>query len=454
MRRPVFSAVFLFTFLMVGFAQEVHKVDSLSPNDEKYQNKTPIHWYAVSLNAGNRLAIRVVSVDFQPAIVVSTGYGADHTIQGSGGSASYSYSSETDTSVKIGVTSGSTSALTGSFMIRIAQVPLQTAIRLQERISSELVYDDEILENQRNVKWFTLAVKKGQRLSVAVWSNEFNPSLIVSLPGNISTRSEEPTSGKAAARFMSPADGEARIGVTSESEGKNGSFTIQALSSKDARPVTVGSSVSGSLNDGDDMLAGKPMDAYRLHGKANTRVVAQLSSATVDTVLYVDDGRGRAENSDDAYDSGTDSELFYTFVAEGDIELRVYAVDESERGDYKLTIREVPPPPSLKDGDSIDGSLSNGDEILEGRFADRYLFTGTAGQSVRLDLASEDFDAYLLVTGVNGESLESDDVSEDSTDSRLSYAFPKDGTIQIIVTSLDEEESGGYTLYLDAQKKR
>jgi hypothetical protein len=453
-KKVVISAVLLLAALSMCFAQElVRKSDTLSANDEKYLNKTPIKWYSVTVKAGNRLAIRAASVDFTPLIVVNTGYGADLTSGGQGGSASFSYSSEADAAVKVGITSMA-GLSTGSYMVRIFQAPAQVAIKVGDRITAELAYDDETMGDGQSVKWYSIAVKKGQRLAAAVWSDTIDPGIVVSIPGGAEILSEESSSRHAAARFICPKDGEVRIGVTTEDGGIAGTFTLQVLVPKDAKAIAVGESVNGSLKDGDDMLAGKPMDAYRLHGKASSRVVLHLSSSMVDTVIYAQDATGRVDSNDDIMDDNTDSELSYTFTAEGDLEIRVYALDETERGDYRLWVTEAAAPQSLRDGDSIQGTLTGGDDRVEGKYVDRFMYAGTTGQVVTIDLASDDFDAFLQITGLNGETDENDDVGEDITDSQISYTFPRDGTIQILATTLDPGESGAYVLKVSSQRKR
>lgn len=445
MKKILFAAVILAAALTSCFSQElVKKADALSANDEKFQGKAPIKWYAVTVKADMRLAIRAASVDFTPRIVVSTGYGEDLVSDGSGGSASFSYTSEAESKVKVGVTTAS--GQTGAFLIRVALAPASVAIKAGDRVTSELAWDDDVLEDGYRVKWFSMPVKKGQRLAVASWADSFDPTLVVTLPGGMEIESEESASLHSVARLTAPKDGELKIGVSTADEEAMGAFTLQVLAAKDAKAINPGDSLTGSLKDGDDMLAGKPMDAYRLHGKAGTRYIITLASEAFDTSLYIQDSSGRVQSNDDTSEDVTDSMISYTFTDEGDLEIRAYALDESDRGSYTISVKDAPPPQTIRKNQVVRGTLNAGDDVVDGKYMDRYLYNGKSGETVSIDLKSEDIDSYLIVMGPSGDSDENDDFEDETTDSYVSYTFTKDGILEIQATSLDEDESGDYTL--------
>lgn len=65
-------------------------------------------------------------------------------------------------------------------------------------------------------------------------------------------------------------------------------------------------------------------------------------------------------------------------------------------------------------------------------------FSGFAGQSVTIDMQSEDFDTLLYLFGPDGSRISSNDDNDDSTNSRIEgFELPEDGVYLIFATSYD-----------------
>lgn len=96
------------------------------------------------------------------------------------------------------------------------------------------------------------------------------------------------------------------------------------------------------------------------------------------------------------------------------------------------------------------GSLRRGDTTLNsGEYYDTYEVRARQGQHIRVRLASDDFDPYLIVKDPNGEQTENDDAAGDSHSSLVELEAPKDGRYQIMVTSYEANERGDYTLTIE-----
>jgi Calpain family cysteine protease len=103
---------------------------------------------------------------------------------------------------------------------------------------------------------------------------------------------------------------------------------------------------------------------------------------------------------------------------------------------------------TLESGDS-----DNPDRV--GSFADEYLLTDVrAGQEVTVNLNSSEFDTYIQVVNIitNELIVENDDVSDDNTNSRLTFTVQPDAEYAIRVTSFDQDAEGvgNYTLTTSA----
>lgn len=107
---------------------------------------------------------------------------------------------------------------------------------------------------------------------------------------------------------------------------------------------------------------------------------------------------------------------------------------------------------TLRLGGSAAGDLRRGDDQLTtGEFADHFRFTGRRGQRVSIELASSEFDTYLILRRPDGQQQDNDDRGDvEGTDSRIETALPADGEYEVVVTSYRPGETGRYRLALDA----
>jgi Caspase domain/Bacterial pre-peptidase C-terminal domain len=105
--------------------------------------------------------------------------------------------------------------------------------------------------------------------------------------------------------------------------------------------------------------------------------------------------------------------------------------------------------PGLALGRPVMGDLTPSDaQRHSGKYEDSFTIEGRRGDRVQLDLASTDFDAYLVVTGPGAFTIANDDAAGggDSTDSRLVLQLPADGAYRVAVTSFRPGETGAYRL--------
>lgn len=105
-------------------------------------------------------------------------------------------------------------------------------------------------------------------------------------------------------------------------------------------------------------------------------------------------------------------------------------------------------PTPIAAGQAIAGELTPNDaQRRSGKYEDVYLIEGRRGGRIDLRLGSDQFDAFLGITGPGGFSLSNDDAGEgESTDSRLTVEFPADGRYRLAVTSFRPGETGRYRL--------
>jgi hypothetical protein len=101
-------------------------------------------------------------------------------------------------------------------------------------------------------------------------------------------------------------------------------------------------------------------------------------------------------------------------------------------------------------GQNIQGRLETGDQQMnDGTWADVWQFNGTQGQTVTIELRSEEFDTYAQLLDGDGARLAEDDDSLGDLDARITFTLPRTGMYQIVVNNFsDERRAGIYTLTL------
>jgi hypothetical protein len=98
-------------------------------------------------------------------------------------------------------------------------------------------------------------------------------------------------------------------------------------------------------------------------------------------------------------------------------------------------------------GGAMQGILTATDPIIgEGRHGQAWSLKGQGGQLYTVDLASSEFDCYIMLVGPGIEGPIEDDDSGGDLDSRLSFSLPEDGSYRVIVTSAGPGETGAFEM--------
>ena len=103
---------------------------------------------------------------------------------------------------------------------------------------------------------------------------------------------------------------------------------------------------------------------------------------------------------------------------------------------------------------TVEGRLKRTSETLSGFFYDVYFFEGVAGESVFIELSSEEFDAVLilldpLVDPEGNSIIANNKDSEDSVEEKnaqIAVVLQTTGTYRIIATTSEKQKVGSYSL--------
>lgn len=114
----------------------------------------------------------------------------------------------------------------------------------------------------------------------------------------------------------------------------------------------------------------------------------------------------------------------------------------------------TPMPQRMTVGASVKGRLTRDDGLTaDDTYVQAWILDGTPGRLVTVDLASRDFDAFLMVRGKGldstGGALQDDD-SGGHCNARLTFRIPASGQCSIVVTTNQRHAVGNFTLAVRA----
>lgn len=235
---------------------------------------------------------------------------------------------------------------------------------------------------------------------------------------------------------------------------------VWAQSATDAR---LGDDIRGRLEDGDARTRGDQAyryDDYRLNLRAGQRLEAEMTADDFDAYLeiYAEGAMRRSLASDDDGAGELNARLRFTAPEAGVYIVRARTFSGLETGDYQLSLREraaprLPRPGRLAIGRDVSGRLgSSAAEDDDGHRYAAYAFSASAGQRVKIDMESDDFDALLRVGRVaNGafvQMAENDDGGS-GLNARLVFTAPEAGEYLVRATSFNAQAQGAYRLSIE-----
>jgi hypothetical protein len=322
---------------------------------------------------------------------------------------------------------------------------------------------DDTLSSGEYMDAYTFTGRTGQRAIVDLRSGDFDPYVFVRAPSGEQFDNDD-FEGDASRSLLSldlTENGEYRVTVTSYKKGETGGYTLS---------IDVGSSSSiasridrnGRLEKGDDTLtSGEFVDIYEFEGSPGQHVAIDLRSSAFDTYLILRDPAGEQTENDDSADSSDvgHSSIEADLTEAGTYRVLVTSYESGESGAYSLTIdpdaasgrgspatRDVR---TLTVGAPVSGELDGGDPTFEaGEYHDTYVFDADAGDTVRIELSSADFDTYLGLITPSGEEIANDDFEGDPERSVIALTLSEAGRYRVQATSYGAAETGRYRLAL------
>ncbi|HEX6368759.1 MAG TPA: PPC domain-containing protein [Longimicrobium sp.] len=321
----------------------------------------------------------------------------------------------------------------------------------------------------------------GQRLVATMESTDFDTYLIVGrvvgpLMDELKTDDDGGENTNSRLRVTLPQNGTYLIVAQSFSEDGAGAFSVGLQvapepSTGQARPITLGTPVTGDLAETDysEDESGRLYDVWTFRGRSGQRITASMESGDFDTYLNL----GRMQNGefeslatdDDGGAEGTNSRLSHVLAEDGEYVVRASSYGD-QGGAYTLRLEErvarAPAPPRpLESGQEVNGQLDENDAVLDtdGSFYELWSYRGRAGEQLRIRMNSDDFDTYLAIGRMDAgcgdfEEMATMDDGGDGTNSLLEITLPQDGEYVIRANSFSADQTGDYTLVVESSRDR
>ncbi len=321
--------------------------------------------------------------------------------------------------------------------------------------------------------------RQGQSVTFDLVSDEFDAFLFVVGPGLPETLLDDDSGGACHARVSLTIleDGAYHVVATSAGSRSTGVYTLRASGDPDpplgypcggvdpailealpseGRALQLGQSASGVLGSSDPVVGGddRPVQVWELEGRAGEALVITMESDDFDAYLFVVGPGLSAALTDDDGAGDLNARVEVRFPQDGMYRVAASSAGGTAEGRYTLRVEEPMDPETLPTdgrvlevGGTVQGVLTDGDPVvLDGRRGQAWALAGTAGQSVRLELASDDFDSFLYLVGPGIKEPLSDDDSAGGLDSRVDHTFSASGTYRVIVSAVSLGQTGEYTL--------
>jgi serine protease Do len=194
-------------------------------------------------------------------------------------------------------------------------------------------------------------------------------------------------------------------------------------------------------------------DIYTFEGKAGQEVILEMSSNEIDSYLILLDTNGQELAQDDDGGQNRNAKIRVTLPENGIYTLLANSAQGQEFGTYSLSANTVGSEWILR----VEGELRVGDAVIpsDGSLYDDYQFEGRAGQTVTINMNSDDFDTYLVLIGSDGRALEeNEDRNSQTTNSTIQITLPSTGKYRILANTVNNRERGSYTLTVQESRSR
>jgi hypothetical protein len=385
----------------------------------------------------------------------------------------------------------------------------QQQIPLGSSVTGTLGMSDPTLGDGSHYKLFTFMGAAGQTVQVDLISSDFDSYLYLRDQNGTEITHDDDGGGGLNSRIVRTLgySGMYQIVVNTLRSGQSGAFTLRLQSVAQTSqpvvtPIVTGASIApigtiglnqqvqNNLAPGGTVYNGKPIHAYSFQCTAGQSFQMDVLSEW-DNYAIIFDPMGNSVATNDDGGEGLNARITYACPQTAIYKLAVTTYSASTTtGMYTLRVQALGTPTPLGQptpigqpqpvpqpvpqpiapeptnmiaapgqtaqigiGQTMRGRLETGDQMMQdSTFADLWQFQAMAGQTVQIDVRSEEFDTYMQLLDANGNKLGEDDDSGGNLDSRLIFTLPATGMYQIVVNNAGHARRAGiYTVSVMAR---
>src|SRR2546427_5147746 len=228
-------------------------------------------------------------------------------------------------------------------------------------------------------------------------------------------------------------------------------------------PLRIGQSVTGRLTLADRQLADSSRyQLYTFDARLGDTVSADMLSDDLDANLIVADAAANPLARNDDAGGGCNAHLSFVVPAAGSHDLFAKSSSPGELGEFTISLVQGVTAAArdttcrgfgrvkgvIQVGQTVKGQLTAGDPLLrtDSSYYQRWVLPLEAGRTVTVDLVSDDFDSYLLVTRGRGQKLVENDDGGGGCNARVVYTATDDHPVRLVVNSAGKRQTGRFTL--------
>lgn len=345
---------------------------TLAPGDDRLDSGEYRDGWTLRGRRGDRVAVRLSSSDFDPYLMVR-GLGLsedndDDSMQRGSLDSRLDFVFPEDGEVEISATSYQPGE-SGRYSLSVTGAGAEVSrpdptpgdasgvIAVGEHVSGRLAQGDAQLRSGEYVNTWTLRGRAGERVEIALTSDQFDPYVMLTGPGGFSAFNDDDPDGNGAldSRLVAtlPADGVYEITATSYEPGETGNYRLSVstpgydVADTATRPeppgasggrLSIGDSVTGSLAAGDARLnSGEFTDSYTFIGQRGQRVAIDAVSDEFDTYLMLTPPTGDQMDNDDG-PNGVNARIAEVLAEDGEYTIQVTSFAPGETGRYTLSV--------------------------------------------------------------------------------------------------------------------
>ena len=379
-----------------------------------------------------------------------------------------------------------------------AQVP----ITIGGAVSGRLTVADPRLPDGSRHRLYGFTAAAGDTITVELGSDDFDVRMFLTDTTGARVSANDNGGVGCNARLTMIATQSAPYRLSVAAAGPYGLGGYQLSLSRGVRPAPADSAcrefagVSGIVQVGETLTAALSSSdlqfrdsthfrRYLVPVAPNQSVTLDLRSEDFDSYLILELGRGERIARIDDGGGGCNARFVYRATDDRPLVAVVNTAKRGQVGRYTLRVSDralaleprgacrfretaatapepldsianaAPGARAIAPGQIALGAVTTQDNLLpsDSTYAQVWTIEGRAGQTVTIDLQSDDFDSFLYLEGPGIERRRQDDDSGGNCNARLTTTFPRTATYTIVVNTAVRRAIGRFTLSVTAGSK-